>query len=89
MPAGAAQLRRRHAHQIAPANVTFKKGAIIENQRAEQRPLGHDHTFASDAFLQLAVVLGCTGSSGFSCSTKPQLLSAQVPLPVADGGSHS
>jgi hypothetical protein len=44
-------------------------GAIIENQRAEQRPLGHDHTLASDAFLQLAVSLGWIGLSGFSCST--------------------
>jgi hypothetical protein len=47
----------------------FTNGAIIACHRLEQTPLGQLHTSASDAFMQLAVVLGCTGLSGFSCST--------------------
>jgi len=63
------------------------KGAIIEFQRLEQRPVGHDQTLASDAFKQLGCVLGC-GAPGLSCSAQPQLPSVHVELPVNCGGNQ-
>jgi hypothetical protein len=60
----------------------------MECQMVEHTPLRQLHTFACEALAQLAVVEGCTGRVGSSCSTQPQLLSAHVALPAAQGGSQ-
>lgn len=74
-------------YQMAPVIVMFNHGAIIPCHRSEQWPLGQLHTVDWLA-LHLERVLGCTGLRGSSCSLSPQLLSAQVSLPVVHGGIH-